>query len=50
MDDAYHYEFSNPKDNTISGSSEVFRHGEFQLTQIGFGGDLLYKNVNRDPM
>ena len=45
MDDAYHYEFSNPKDNTVSGSSEVFRHGEFQVTQIGIGGDLFYKNV-----
>jgi Putative beta-barrel porin-2, OmpL-like. bbp2 len=45
LDDAYHYEFSNPKDNTISGSSEVFRHGEFQVTQLGIGGDILYKNV-----
>ncbi len=45
LDDAYHYEFTNPEDNTISGSSEVFRHGEFQVTQLGIGGDLLYKNV-----
>ena len=45
LDDAYHYEFSNPRDNTISGSSEVFRHGEFQVTQLGIGGDILYKNV-----
>ena len=45
VDDVYHYEFSNPQDGTISGSSEVFRHGEFQLTQLGLGGDLLYKNV-----
>ena len=45
MDNVYHYEFSDPKDGTISGSSEVFRHGEFQVTQIGIGGDLLYKNV-----
>ena len=45
LDDAYHYEFSNPKDGTISGSSEVFRHGEFQVTQLGFGGDILYKDV-----
>src|SRR5215831_17517763 len=27
LDDVYHYEFSNPQDNTISGSTEVFRHG-----------------------
>ena len=45
LDDVYHYEFSNPRDGTISGSSEVFRHGEFQVTQIGIGGDILYKNV-----
>ena len=45
MDDAWHYEFSDPKDGTISGSSEVFRHGEFQVTQLGIGGDLFYKNV-----
>jgi hypothetical protein len=45
LDAAYHYSFNHPKDDTISGSSEVFRHNEFQLTQIGFGGDFLYKNV-----
>jgi hypothetical protein len=45
LDDVYHYEFSNPSDGTISGSSEVFRHAEFQVTQLGIGGDLLYKNV-----
>lgn len=45
VDDAYHYSFVNPKDNTLSGSSEVFRHGEFQITQLGIGGDVFYKNV-----
>jgi Putative beta-barrel porin-2, OmpL-like. bbp2 len=45
LDDAYHYSFSHPKDDVISGSSEVFRHGEFQITQLGIGGDLRYKNV-----
>jgi hypothetical protein len=45
VDAAYHYSFNHPADNTISGSSEVFRHGEFQLTQLGIGGDLFYKNV-----
>jgi hypothetical protein len=45
IDTAYHYSFNRPQDDTISGSSEVFRHGEFQVTQIGIGGDLLYKNV-----
>ena len=46
VDNAYHYSFNNPADNTISGSSEVFRHNEFQTTQLGVGGDFTYKNVS----
>ena len=45
LDTAYHHSFNNPNDDTIGGSSEVFRHGEFQITQIGVGGDFNYKNV-----
>ncbi len=45
VDTAYHYSFNHPQDDTISGSSEVFRHHEFQVTQLGLGGDFLYKNV-----
>ena len=45
MDVAYHYSFANPKDDTISGSSEVFRHREFQVTQIGVGGDFYYEGA-----
>jgi hypothetical protein len=45
VDAAYHHSFNRPQDNTISGSSEVFRHNEFQLTQLGIGGDFNYKNV-----
>jgi hypothetical protein len=45
VDTAYHYSFNKPQDDTISGSSEVFRHNEFQLTQLGIGGDFNYKNV-----
>ncbi len=45
VDTAYHYSFNRPQDDTISGSSEVFRHNEFQLTQLGIGGDFNYKNV-----
>ncbi len=45
IDTAYHYSFNDPVDDTISGSSEVFRHNEFQLTQLGLGGDFNYKNV-----
>ena len=45
LDTTYHYSFNAPADDTISGSSEVFRHNEFQITQIGVGGDFSYKNV-----
>src|SRR5271165_2623154 len=41
----YIYDFRHPKDDTISGSSEVFRAGEVQLTQLGVGGDFHYDNV-----
>src|SRR5690348_5551157 len=41
----YNYSFNHPKDDTISGSSEVFRHGEVQVTQLGMGGDFHYDNV-----
>jgi Putative beta-barrel porin-2, OmpL-like. bbp2 len=41
----YIYDFNHPKDNTISGSSEVFRANEVQLTQLGVGGDFHYDNV-----
>src|SRR6202795_4049670 len=41
----YIYDFNHPKDNTISGSSEVFRANEAQVTQLGVGGDFHYDNV-----
>lgn len=46
VDTVYHHSFANPVDHTISGSSEVFRSGEFQLTQLGFGGDFYYRGVH----
>jgi hypothetical protein len=45
LDTSYHQSFNHPGDDTISGSSEVFRHGEFQVTQLGLGGDFNYQNV-----
>jgi Putative beta-barrel porin-2, OmpL-like. bbp2 len=45
VDTAYHYSFNHPKDNTIGGSTEVFRSNELQLTDLGFGGDLHWGNV-----
>jgi putative OmpL-like beta-barrel porin-2 len=41
----YIYDFRHPKDNTVSGSSEVFRSNEVHLTQLGVGGDFHYDNV-----
>jgi hypothetical protein len=41
----YVYSFNHPRDDTIGGSSEVFRHGEVQVTQLGVGGDFHYDNV-----
>src|SRR5215831_16276955 len=38
----YIYDFHHPKDDTISGSSEVFRSNEVQVTQLGVGGDFHY--------
>jgi hypothetical protein len=41
----YIYDYNHPTDHTIGGSSEVFRSGEVQLTQLGVGGDFHYDNV-----
>ncbi|MGO9126797.1 MAG: outer membrane beta-barrel protein [Terriglobales bacterium] len=41
----YIYDFNHPKDDTIGGSSEVFRSNEIQVTQLGVGGDFHYDNV-----
>ena len=44
-DTDYVYDYNHPADHTIGGSSEVFRAGEVQLTQLGVGGDFHWKNV-----
>src|SRR5580704_14753999 len=44
-DVTYTYDFNRPIDNTISGSSEIFRSNEIQLEQLGLGGDFHYDNV-----
>jgi hypothetical protein len=44
-DVSYIYDFNHPKDDTIGGSSEVFRSNEIQVTQLGVGGDFHYDNV-----
>jgi hypothetical protein len=44
-DVTYTYDFNRPVDNTISGSSEIFRSNEIQLEQLGVGGDFHFDNV-----
>jgi hypothetical protein len=41
----YIYDYNHPKDDTIGGSSEVFRSDEVQVTQLGVGGDFHFDNV-----
>ena len=45
VDVNYTHSFNHPKDDTIGGSSEIFRSNEFQLTQLGVGGDFHWDNV-----
>ena len=44
-DVSYTYDFNKPVDNSIGGSSEIFRSNEIQLEQLGVGGDFHYDNV-----
>ncbi len=41
----YVYDFAHPQDDTIGGSSEIFRSNEVQVTQLGVGGDFHFDNV-----
>ena len=45
VDVNYTYDFNKPKDHTIDAACEVGRHNEFQLQQLGIGGDLHYGNI-----
>lgn len=44
-DVTYNYDFNRPVDNSIGGSSEIFRSNEIQLEQLGIGGDFHLDNV-----
>ena len=46
VDTNYNLDFNHPADDTINGSSEVFRSQEIQLEQMGVGGDLLIDHVH----
>jgi hypothetical protein len=45
LDDVFHYSFNHPKDDTIVGSTEAWRSGENQVTQLGIGGDFHWDRV-----
>jgi Putative beta-barrel porin-2, OmpL-like. bbp2 len=45
-DVVYNYDFNHPKDDTIVGSSEIFRSNEIGITQLGLGGDFHYDRVH----
>jgi hypothetical protein len=44
-DITYNYDFNKPIDNSMGGSSELFRANEIQLEQLGVGGDFHFENV-----
>jgi len=37
--------FNHPRDDTLGGSTEIFRSNEVQVEQISFGGDFHWQNV-----
>jgi hypothetical protein len=45
-DVTYTYDFNRPADDSMSGSSELFRTNEIQLEQLGIGGDFHLDNAH----
>jgi hypothetical protein len=46
MDIHYIQDLNHPKDDTMGGSTEIFRSNEIQIEQISFGGNFHWQNVN----
>ena len=46
LDTHYVMDFNHPKDDSMGGSTEIFRSNEIQIEQISFGGNLHWQNVN----
>jgi len=46
MDAHYIMDLNHPKDDTMGGSTEIFRSNEIQVEQISFGGNFHWQNVN----
>ena len=45
FDTHYIVDFNHPRDDTMGGSSEIFRSMEVQMEQLSFGGDFHWNNV-----
>ena len=45
IETAYAYEFTNPKDHTVVGSTPIGRSNELQIVHLGVGGDFHWKGV-----
>ena len=45
VDTSFISSFNHPKDDTLGGSTEIFRSNEIQLDQISFGGDFHWDDV-----
>jgi Putative beta-barrel porin-2, OmpL-like. bbp2 len=45
MDIHYIQDLNHPKDDTMGGSTEIFRSNEIQVEQISFGGNFHWQNV-----
>ena len=45
LDASYIYSFNHPQDHTLTGSSESGRTMEFQVQQVGIGGDFHFEHV-----
>ena len=45
FDTHFVHSFNHPRDDTMGGSTEIFRSNEFQLEQISVGGDFHWQNV-----
>ena len=46
VDTHYVADFNHPRDDSMGGSTEIFRSYEFQVEQISFGGNFHWQNVN----
>jgi len=45
IESEYAYEFSNPIDHTVVGSTAIGRHNELQITHLGVGADFHWKGA-----